>query len=175
MGSSTQRKTSLSKTAVATDHPSAVQEGGLDICTFVPFTKNSPSLWRMWLSCFMPWNAYLFTSPTLRLDLKNFSDSLVSPRASLAGIYLLCNKWDNCLPPCFPGGLVVKNAPFQCNRHRFNPWVGKIPWRKWQPTPIFLPGESHGQRSLAGYCPWGWKEWDTTEATEQASMHRNFR
>ena len=36
----------------------------------------------------------------------------------------------------------------------FDPWVGKIPWRrKWQPTPIFLPGESHGQRSLAGYSP----------------------
>ena len=37
-----------------------------------------------------------------------------------------------------------------------DPWVGKIPWRrKWQPTPVFLPGESHGQRSLAGYGPWG--------------------
>jgi len=39
---------------------------------------------------------------------------------------------------------------------RFNPWVGKIPWkRKWQPTPVILPGKSHGQRSLAGYSPWG--------------------
>ena len=43
-------------------------------------------------------------------------------------------------------------------------WVQKIPWRrKWQPTPVFLPGESHGQRSLAGYSPWGCKELDTTE------------
>ena len=43
----------------------------------------------------------------------------------------------------------------QCGRPGFNPWVGKIPWRrKWQPTPVFLPGESHGQRSLAGYIPW---------------------
>ena len=41
---------------------------------------------------------------------------------------------------------------------------GKIPWRrKWQPTPVFLPGESHGQRSLAGYSPQGRKELDTTE------------
>ena len=40
----------------------------------------------------------------------------------------------------------------------------KIPWkRKWQPTPVFLPGESHGQRSLAGYRPWGCKEWDAAE------------
>ena len=42
--------------------------------------------------------------------------------------------------------------------------VRKIPWsRKWQPTPVFLPGESHGQKSLAGHSPWGHKEWDTTE------------
>ena len=42
--------------------------------------------------------------------------------------------------------------------HRSNSWVGKIPWRrKWQPTPVFLPGKSHGQRSLAGYRPWGCK------------------
>ena len=47
---------------------------------------------------------------------------------------------------------------------RFNPWVGKIPWRrKWQPTPVFLPGESHGQRSLVGYSPQGRKESDMTE------------
>ena len=44
----------------------------------------------------------------------------------------------------------------QCRRHRFNPWVWKIPWRrKWQPTPVSLPGESHGQRSLEGCGPWG--------------------
>ena len=42
-----------------------------------------------------------------------------------------------------------------CRRPRFNPWVRKIPWRrKWQPTPVLLPGESHGQRSLVGYSPW---------------------
>ena len=46
----------------------------------------------------------------------------------------------------------------------FVPWVGKIPWRrKWQPTPVFLPGQSHGQRSLVGYSPWGHKELDVTE------------
>ena len=46
----------------------------------------------------------------------------------------------------------------------FHPWVGKIPWRReWLPTPVFLPGEFHGQRSLRGYSPWGHKELDTTE------------
>ena len=47
---------------------------------------------------------------------------------------------------------------------RFNPWVGKISWRrKWQPTPVFLPGKSHGWWNLVGYSPWGRKESDTTE------------
>ena len=46
----------------------------------------------------------------------------------------------------------------------FDPWVGKIPWRrKWQPTPLFLPGESHGWRSLVGYSPQGRKESERTE------------
>ena len=50
--------------------------------------------------------------------------------------------------------------------HGFDPWVGKIPWRRaWKPTPVFLPGESHGQRSLAGYSPWDRKESDTTQVT----------
>ena len=52
----------------------------------------------------------------------------------------------------------------QCGRLGFYPWVGKIPWRReWQPTPVFLPGQSHAKRSLAGYSPWGHKELDTTE------------
>ena len=51
-------------------------------------------------------------------------------------------------------------------RRRFHPWVGKIPWRRaWQPTPIFLPGESHEQRNLVGYSPQCCKELDTTEVT----------
>ena len=49
-------------------------------------------------------------------------------------------------------------------RPGFNPWVWKMPWRReWQPTPVFLPGEFHGHRSLVGCHPWGCKESDTTE------------
>ena len=49
-------------------------------------------------------------------------------------------------------------------RPGFSPWLGKIPWRKeWQPTPVFFPGEFHGQRSLVDYSPWGHKELDMTE------------
>ena len=57
-----------------------------------------------------------------------------------------------------PWWLSGKEPACQCKRYGFNPWVGKIPLRRnWQPTPVFLPGESYGQRSLAGYSPWGRK------------------
>ena len=53
----------------------------------------------------------------------------------------------------FPGGSVVKESACQCRRRQFDPWVGKIPWRKkWQPTPVFCL-ENTRQRSLAGYSP----------------------
>ena len=68
-----------------------------------------------------------------------------------------------------PRRLSSKESTCQYRRHKrlvFNPWVWKIPWgRKWQPIPVFLPGKSHGQRSLVGYSPRGHKEWDTTEHT----------
>ena len=54
-----------------------------------------------------------------------------------------------------PGGSSGKESACQyrrCRRHGFDPWVGKVLWRrKWQPTPVFLPGKSHGQRSLVSY------------------------
>ena len=65
------------------------------------------------------------------------------------------------------GGLSGKEFACQCRRCkrlRFNPWVWKIPWRRaWLLTPVFVLGESHGQRSLVGYRPWGCKESDMTE------------
>jgi len=68
-----------------------------------------------------------------------------------------------------PGDASGKEPTYQCRRRkrrRLDPWVRKIPWRRaWQPTPVFLPGEAHGQRSRAGYIPWGCKESDTTEVT----------
>ena len=75
----------------------------------------------------------------------------------------------------------VKNH-LQCRRHRrwgFDPWVWKIPWRrKWQSTPVFLPGKSRGQRSLVGYSPRGRKGADTTEHTntwEKSCLIHNSR
>ena len=73
------------------------------------------------------------------------------------------------IPWGFPGDASSKDSAYQCRihkRHRFDPWVRNIPWRrKWQATPVCLPGESHGQRSLVGYSPWGCKESDTTDPT----------
>ena len=64
----------------------------------------------------------------------------------------------------FPGGSDGNSCCLQCRRPWFNPWAGKIPWRrKWLPTPVLLPGKSHGRRSLVGYSPWGRKESDMTE------------
>ena len=64
-----------------------------------------------------------------------------------------------------------KASVCQCRRHRFDPWVGKIPWRKkWQSTPVFLPGKSYGQRSLVSYSPWGWKRARYDLATKKQSF-----
>ena len=79
----------------------------------------------------------------------------------------------------FPGGSVVKKNPPAMQgirRLEFHLWVGKIPWRrKCQPTPVFLPGKSHGQRSLEGYSPWGRKESDTTEQLSLFLLFSNGR
>ena len=65
----------------------------------------------------------------------------------------------------FPGDASGKDSSGRCWRLEFHPRVKKIPQRrKGQPTPVFLPGESHGQRSLAGSSSWGYKESDRTEA-----------
>ena len=71
--------------------------------------------------------------------------------------------------------LAVKNL-LQCRRPRFDPWVGKIPWRReWLPTPVFLPGKFPGQRSLVGYSPWGNKESDMTERLSLSQYWRNSK
>ena len=67
------------------------------------------------------------------------------------------------------GGLVVKNSSLQC-RLVFNLWVRTMPWRrKWQSTPVFLPGEFYGQRILKGYSPWGRKESEMTEQPKHST------
>ena len=70
-------------------------------------------------------------------------------------------------PSCSDG----KASCLQWGRPGFDPWVGKILWRrKWQPIPVLLPGKLHGWRSLLGYSPWGPKELDTTERLHFLSL-----
>ena len=73
----------------------------------------------------------------------------------------------------FPGGSAGKRICLQCGRPGFDPWVGKIPWRRERlPSPVFWPGEFHGQRSLEGYSPWGYKESDMTERFHFSLLHQ---
>ena len=75
----------------------------------------------------------------------------------------------------FPGVSDGKESACNAGDPGFDPWVGKIPWRRaWQPAPVFLPGESHGQRSLAGYSPWGRKASDMTERLSTQHTHSHF-
>ena len=79
--------------------------------------------------------------------------------------------------PCFPGGPSGKESACQYRKpkkHGLDPWVGKILWRrKWQPTPVFLPGKYHGQRSLEGYTPWAHRDWDMTKQLSTISQVQN--
>ena len=76
----------------------------------------------------------------------------------------------NGLPWWFRG----KESTCQCRRHGFDPWVRKIPWRrKWQPTSVFLPGKSHGQRSLEGYSLWCRKRVGHDLGTKQQPQQMN--
>ena len=79
--------------------------------------------------------------------------------------HMLSDCYFCCEPPGGSDGKKKKKKiHLQCRKHRLDPGVGKIPWRrKWQPTPVFLSGKFHGQRSLEGYSPWCCKESDTTE------------
>ena len=98
------------------------------------------------------WWAALYRVPQSRTGLKRLSSSSSS------------NKLKKGLPWWLSG----KEIAFQCRRQGFDPLVRKIPWRrKWQPIPLFLPGESQGRRSLVGCHLWGRTESDTTEATWQ--------
>ena len=82
---------------------------------------------------------------------------------------------------CLPGGTTGEEPACQCRRHNrcgFDPWVRKIPWRRaWKPTPVFLPGQSHGQRSLVGYSPWGHRvrhDWSNLACTHNYSFNFLF-
>ena len=95
--------------------------------------------------------------------LSSYGPQVWSWPSSISVIYRLVKKITiSGLPRWFSGKSILLPVR-EKRRCGFDPWVRKIPWRrKWQPTPVFLPGKSHGQWSLAGYSAWGHKESDTT-------------
>ena len=145
---------------------------------WIPGQGRYHMLWSSWSSC------HTATEPMLW-----------SPRAATPGAHKpqsLCSTTRETttmrsLYPATKSGPLTRTRSFlvaqrqrihrQCmglRRCRLDPWVQKIPWRRvWQPIPVFLPGESHGQRSLTGYSPSRHKESDTVEVTESAltTMH----
>ena len=98
------------------------------------------------------------------------------PRSGIAGkgMWLLSFYIYISIAMGFPDSASSKKPSCQHRRHKrcgFDCWVGKIPRRRaWQPTPVFLRGESCGQSSLAGYTPYSHQESDTTEATYHACI-----
>ena len=104
---------------------------------------------------------------------ETYSGKGYSEAAKLTFCSLSCvtrNRWTSQVV------LVVKNPPANAGdvRHRFDPWGGKIPQRRaWKPTPVFLPGESHGQRSLEGYSTWGHRirhDWSDLASRNRKTM-----
>ena len=96
------------------------------------------------------------------LDISNFLEEISSLSQSIVFLYFFAFITEEGFvsSPCYSLELCIQMGM----RPRFNPWVGKIPWRrKWQPTLVLLPGKSHGQKSLIGYSPHGHKESDMTE------------
>ena len=145
-----------------------------------------------------PWSVACQVSPPMEFSRQEYWSGLLFPtpgtlpnhRSKLGLLHLL--HWQADSLPLMPAG----NSPFQLStgftggsdskectcqfrsykRYRFSPWFGKIPWRrKWQPTPVFLLRKFHGQRSLAGYCPWDRSQTRLSTYTHLWHIHRRAK
>ena len=119
------------------------------------------------LLCFNPSSLILLNSENRGKDKKENNQKLGKDNLVLGGLDFNLNQqfWSIVgLPRWLRWLKKKKKIHLQCGKPGFNPWVRKVPWRrKWQPTPVFLPGEFHEQRSLAVYSSWDYKESDMTE------------
>ena len=129
----------------------------------------------------MPWlfNWYLPAQNTTAIITKTFSSPIYLKTVYGSPHFRVGRMWpfdgnslhhDEPLRPNFGASQVVEQQRIHLpsRKLRFDPWVGKIPWiRKWQPTPVSLPGKSHEQRSLVIYSPWGCKKVGYDLATKQ--------
>ena len=141
-------------------------------CLATP-TWCSPLAWHQ-ITGDIQWSVSLTCSC---LSLSNTSETSIQDRRVIVDPHTVTPRVPLGESPRWHG---VKESACQCRRcwrHRFHPWVGKIPWRRaGQPTPIFLPGESHGQRSLGGYSLRGHKESDMTERLSMYThIHASYK
>ena len=134
--------------------PRSADAGGLTLLLFVTSPPSSPESWLLSrsppaLNCYPHASHFFCPCPGHHLR------PLDSPGPSIV------LNWRVAVG--FLAGSVVKNLPANAGYSGSIPGSGRFPWRrKWQPTPVFLPGKSHGQRSLAGYSLWSCKELETT-------------
>ena len=160
-------------------------------CSLALMSNTSSELFRRCLTVDPQGGSYaegiashsLLLSPLYWLDMPDFTFSKVpglgfptSAPGTLPDFHFLtCNifvRFNSCSGlPRWRSGKESACQCRRCRRHGLDPWVRKIPWRrKWQPTPGFLPGKFHGQRSLAGYSPWGHEESDSTEHRHRPTL-----
>ena len=129
-------------------------------CLWQMHKRTISLIFKLLEAALIPWPLFSQSSNLYLCHHIFFSDS--DPLTSL-----LCKP--SYLHWVHPGSASSKDPACQYRRHkrcRFHPWVRKLPWQKsWQATPVFLPGESHGQRSLVGYSSKGCKELDIIEVT----------
>ena len=117
-----------------------------------------------------PWTAAYQAPPSMRFSRQEYWSGV--PLSSLMYVHRSCHIKILYLGTIMKGWLCWwlsgKESTYQWKKHGFDAWVGKIPWRrKWQLSPVVLPGESHGQRSLAGYNQWSCKRGGRDLVTEQ--------
>ena len=142
-----------------------MEAGNVSFISSISNVMHSPQLslvWAMWYQWFYPSDSKYSIGGRLISTPFRFRDSNNFPLEN-SSRYTLCwfilSHWLS----WWLSGKEFSNEFFHCRGFGFNPWVGKIPWRrKWQPIPIFLLGKPHGQRRLVSYGPWGCKESDVT-------------
>ena len=138
--------------------------------------KNPPAVWESWVRS-LGWEDPLVKGTATHSNILPWR----MPWTTVAKSWTWLSDFEknNCITKMsFPGGARVKEHK-RCRRYRFSLWGGQIPQRKeWLPTPVFSPGESHGQRSLMGYSPWGRIEWTwlkglSTHAGQKGTLGEN--
>ena len=130
--------------------------------------KSPNKVWKKKQCITLNAKIHLFPPGKLQLNLAKSSFERNSPRKEELTIRMHLTLFRELTAKGRPSRwLSGKESAYKCRRHsryRFDSWVKKIPWRKkWQLTPVLLPGKSHGQRSLVGYSSWGHKESDRAE------------